>query len=88
MATDLRQRWDLDAQCKKGLVIIVSIDDKKFWVSRDSKVPVYAGEFNELLNAQVIFDRVKATKAFKSLDSSFPTKEVSTSTSQHHPRNC
>lgn len=54
MATELRQAWALDQQCMKGLVIVVSIEDKKFWVSRDSKVPVYAGEFSEILNGQVI----------------------------------
>jgi len=59
MATDLRQRWSLDTQCLKGLVIIVSVDDRKFWVSRDSKVPVYAGEFSDILNAQTPLFRDK-----------------------------
>ncbi|KAI6189841.1 hypothetical protein M3Y97_00052200 [Aphelenchoides bicaudatus] len=59
VATDLRQLWGLDNQCMKGLVILVSIEDKKFWVSRDSKVPVYANEFNEILNAQTQVFRQK-----------------------------
>lgn len=59
MATELRQRWGLDQQCMKGLVVIVSIEDRKYWVSRDSKVPVYAGEFSEILNAQTPLFRDK-----------------------------
>lgn len=59
MATELRQRWGLDQQCMKGLVVIVSIDDRKYWVSRDSKLPVYAGEFSDILNAQTPLFRDK-----------------------------
>lgn len=32
MATELRQVWSLDQQCMKGIVIVVSTEDKKFWV--------------------------------------------------------
>ncbi|GMR59480.1 hypothetical protein PMAYCL1PPCAC_29675, partial [Pristionchus mayeri] len=48
MANDMLRKWTLDPQCQKAIVIVVSVDDAKFWVARDDKVPVYAEEFTEL----------------------------------------
>lgn len=48
------QKWTLDSQCGKSLVIVIATEDRKFWVARDSRVPVYGTEFSELFNTQVI----------------------------------
>ncbi|KAI6199857.1 hypothetical protein M3Y96_00671700 [Aphelenchoides besseyi] len=52
MATELRQRWNLDQQCSKSAVMLLAVEDRKFWVSRDARVPVYAQEFSEILTNQ------------------------------------
>ena len=46
------RKWDLDKQCQKAVVIVLATEDRKFWVARGDKVPVYAGEFTELFNQQ------------------------------------
>uniref|UniRef100_A0A915EIE0 TPM domain-containing protein n=1 Tax=Ditylenchus dipsaci TaxID=166011 RepID=A0A915EIE0_9BILA len=52
MANDILRKWTLDKQCMKSLVIVVSTEDKKFWVARDNRVPVYAAEFTDIFTAQ------------------------------------
>uniref|UniRef100_A0A1I7U402 TPM_phosphatase domain-containing protein n=1 Tax=Caenorhabditis tropicalis TaxID=1561998 RepID=A0A1I7U402_9PELO len=52
MANDMLNKWTLDPQCKKAVVIVVSTDDMKFWVARDTKVPVYADEFTQIFMQQ------------------------------------
>lgn len=52
MANDILRRWNLDRQCSKSLVIVVATEDRKFWVARDSRVPVYAAEFTDIFNNQ------------------------------------
>ncbi|KAI1724050.1 modulator of levamisole receptor-1 domain-containing protein [Ditylenchus destructor] len=52
MANDILRKWSLDKQCSKSLVIVVATEDRKFWVARDSRVPVYATEFTDIFNAQ------------------------------------
>lgn len=54
MANDMLHKWSLDSQCGKSLVIVIATEDRKFWVARDSRVPVYGAEFTDLFNAQVI----------------------------------
>lgn len=53
MANNMLRTWDLDQQCKKSIVIVVSFDDQKFWVARDDKVPVYAQEFTQIFEKNV-----------------------------------
>uniref|UniRef100_A0AC35G1T1 TPM domain-containing protein n=1 Tax=Panagrolaimus sp. PS1159 TaxID=55785 RepID=A0AC35G1T1_9BILA len=52
VANEILKKWDLDRQCQKAVVIVMSTEDRKFWVARDDKVPIYAGEFTDLFNAQ------------------------------------
>jgi hypothetical protein len=52
MANDMLQKWSLDSQCQKSLVIVVATEDRKFWVARASKVPVYGAEFTDIFNSQ------------------------------------
>lgn len=59
MAADLRQRWSLDEQCKKGVVMIISIDDRKHFISRETKTPVYVEEFTSILKGQESLFREK-----------------------------
>ncbi|VDK25071.1 unnamed protein product [Anisakis simplex] len=53
MANQMLKKWTLDNQCQKSVVIVVAVDDRKFWVARDPKVPVYAAEFNQIFADQV-----------------------------------
>ena len=53
VANEILAKWDLDRQCQKAVVIVMATEDRKFWVARDDKVPIYAGEFTDLFNAQV-----------------------------------
>lgn len=53
MANEILQKWSLDRQCQKSLVIVIATEDRLFWVARDSRVPVYASEFTEIFNTQV-----------------------------------
>uniref|UniRef100_A0A914P5N9 TPM domain-containing protein n=1 Tax=Panagrolaimus davidi TaxID=227884 RepID=A0A914P5N9_9BILA len=53
VANEILKKWDLDRQCQKAVVIVMSTEDRKFWVARDDRVPIYAGEFTDLFNAQV-----------------------------------
>ena len=46
------RKWDLDRQCQKAVVIVLATEDRKFWVARGDRVPVYAGEFTELFEQQ------------------------------------
>jgi hypothetical protein len=52
MANDMLRRWTLDTQCKKSIVIVMATEDRKFWVARDTRVPVYGAEFTDLFNEQ------------------------------------
>uniref|UniRef100_A0A0N5B792 TPM_phosphatase domain-containing protein n=1 Tax=Strongyloides papillosus TaxID=174720 RepID=A0A0N5B792_STREA len=52
IANSMLQRWNLDSQCKKSMVILVSTDDRKFWISRDPSVPVYADEFSQMFKEE------------------------------------
>uniref|UniRef100_A0AC34QTY1 TPM domain-containing protein n=1 Tax=Panagrolaimus sp. JU765 TaxID=591449 RepID=A0AC34QTY1_9BILA len=51
-ANEMLRKWDLDRQCRKAVVIVLATEDKKFWVARGDKVPIYGDEFTELFNAQ------------------------------------
>lgn len=53
MANDMLSKWTLDTQCKKSIVIVLATEDRKFWVARDTRVPVYGAEFTDLFNEQV-----------------------------------
>uniref|UniRef100_A0A0N4ZLS2 TPM_phosphatase domain-containing protein n=1 Tax=Parastrongyloides trichosuri TaxID=131310 RepID=A0A0N4ZLS2_PARTI len=48
VANSILEKWNLDNQCKKSMVMVVATDDRKFWVSRDPSVPVYADEFSQM----------------------------------------
>jgi len=52
MANEMLRSWKLDNQCQKSVVIAVSTDDRKVWIGRDSRVPVYAQELTEIAGAQ------------------------------------
>lgn len=52
MANQILRKWTLDGQCHKSVVFMVAIDDRRFWVARDSRVPVYAQEFTQIFNSQ------------------------------------
>ncbi|KAL3097865.1 hypothetical protein niasHS_000600 [Heterodera schachtii] len=52
MANDLLRRWTLDKQCEKAIVIVLSLEDRRFWVARMPRVPVYAQEFTELFKRE------------------------------------
>uniref|UniRef100_A0A1I7RNA1 TPM_phosphatase domain-containing protein n=2 Tax=Bursaphelenchus xylophilus TaxID=6326 RepID=A0A1I7RNA1_BURXY len=52
MANELRSTWTLDQQCLKSMVIVLAVDDRKFWVARDDRIPVYANEFTQIFNLQ------------------------------------
>ncbi|KAM3716129.1 Nuclear pore complex protein [Dirofilaria immitis] len=55
MANQILRKWTLDKQCQKSVVFVVAIDDRRFWVARDSRVPVYAQEFTQIFNSQKQF---------------------------------
>uniref|UniRef100_A0A915CJL7 TPM domain-containing protein n=1 Tax=Parascaris univalens TaxID=6257 RepID=A0A915CJL7_PARUN len=52
MANQMLRKWSLDDQCQKSVVIVVAIEDKRFWVARSPRVPVYAAEFNQIFADQ------------------------------------
>ena len=54
MANAILRNWSLDQQCKKSVVIVLATDDKRFWVARDDRVPVYANEFTEIFSNEVV----------------------------------
>uniref|UniRef100_A0A8R1E5H9 TPM domain-containing protein n=1 Tax=Caenorhabditis japonica TaxID=281687 RepID=A0A8R1E5H9_CAEJA len=47
MAKDMLRKWNLDPECKKAIVIVVSTGDMKFWVARETRVPVSTDEFTQ-----------------------------------------
>ena len=53
MANNMLERWTLDHQCQKAIVMVLSVDDRSFWVARMPKVPVYGTELNDLFAAEV-----------------------------------
>lgn len=53
MANEMLRKWSLDDQCQKSVVIVVATEDKRFWVARSPRVPVYAAEFNQIFADQV-----------------------------------
>uniref|UniRef100_A0A914RC04 BTB domain-containing protein n=1 Tax=Parascaris equorum TaxID=6256 RepID=A0A914RC04_PAREQ len=53
MANQMLRKWSLDDQCQKSVVIVVAIEDKRFWVARSPRVPVYAAEFNQIFADQM-----------------------------------
>lgn len=53
MANDMLRKWNLDRQCQKSVVIVLAVDDRKFWVARGPKVPVYGQELTDIFSAQV-----------------------------------
>lgn len=54
MANNLLQKWKLDS-CQKGILVLLVIEDKAFWVARGDNVPVYAKDFTEMFNQEVRF---------------------------------
>uniref|UniRef100_A0A183CP53 VWFA domain-containing protein n=1 Tax=Globodera pallida TaxID=36090 RepID=A0A183CP53_GLOPA len=52
MADGLMRRWNLDNQCKKAIVILVAIGDKKFWTSRKNGTSIVGTEFTQMFNDQ------------------------------------
>ncbi|CEF69843.1 TPM domain-containing protein [Strongyloides ratti] len=52
IANTMLQKWNLDSQCKKSMIILVATDDRKFWVARDPSVPVYADEFSQMFKEE------------------------------------
>ncbi|MFH4976559.1 hypothetical protein AB6A40_003268 [Gnathostoma spinigerum] len=52
MANSMLKKWTLDDQCQKSLVIVVAVEDRKFWVARDPRVPVYGDEFTQIFANQ------------------------------------
>ncbi|CAD5224173.1 unnamed protein product [Bursaphelenchus okinawaensis] len=68
MANELRNIWTLDQQCLKSMVIVLSVDDRKFWVARDDRIPVYANEFTEIFNLQKpLFQQKKYQQALANI---------------------
>jgi hypothetical protein len=57
MANDMLRRWNIDAQCQKAVMVVMSSEDRSFWVARMPQVPVYGTELNDLFKAEVILDR-------------------------------
>jgi hypothetical protein len=53
MASDMLRRWNIDGQCQKAIMVVLSLEDRTFWVSRMPQVPVYGTELNELFKAEV-----------------------------------
>lgn len=53
MANDMLQRWNLDQQCHKSVMLVVAVDDRKFWTARDTRVPVYGQELSDIFGGQV-----------------------------------
>lgn len=47
------RKWNLDRQCQKAIVIVLAVDDRKFWVARGARVPVYGQELTNIFAAQV-----------------------------------
>lgn len=56
MANQILRKWTLDNQCQKSVVLVVATEDRRFWVARDSRVPVYAQEFTQIFNDQVNYN--------------------------------
>uniref|UniRef100_A0A915PRU2 TPM domain-containing protein n=1 Tax=Setaria digitata TaxID=48799 RepID=A0A915PRU2_9BILA len=52
MANQILRKWSLDNQCQKSVVFVVATEDRRFWVARDPRVPVYAQEFTQIFSAQ------------------------------------
>uniref|UniRef100_A0A914I7F3 Uncharacterized protein n=1 Tax=Globodera rostochiensis TaxID=31243 RepID=A0A914I7F3_GLORO len=52
MADGLMRRWNLDSQCKKAIVILVAIGDRKFWTSRKNGTSIVGTEFTQMFNDQ------------------------------------
>ncbi|VDM50038.1 unnamed protein product [Toxocara canis] len=64
MANQMLKKWTLDNQCQKSVVIVVAVGDKRFWVARDPRVPVYAAEFNQIFGGQrPLFEQGDYSKA-------------------------
>lgn len=53
MANEILRKWSLDDQCQKSVVFVVATEDRRFWVARDPRVPVYAQEFTQIFADQV-----------------------------------
>ncbi|VDK81847.1 unnamed protein product [Onchocerca ochengi] len=52
MANQILRKWTLDKQCQKSVVFVIATEDRRFWVARDARVPVYAQEFTQMFNDQ------------------------------------
>lgn len=52
MANELLYKSNLDV-CKKGILILISVHDKKFWISRDKHVALTQEELIEIISRQV-----------------------------------
>lgn len=52
MANEMLRSWKLDDQCQKSLVIVVAVEDRKVWIGRADRVPVYAAELSEIAGSQ------------------------------------
>lgn len=58
MANQILRKWTLDNQCQKSVVFVIATEDRRFWVARDARVPVYAQEFTQIFNSQVNYNFV------------------------------
>jgi hypothetical protein len=52
MANTIKDKWSLDPNCHRSIVILLSSGDKKFWVARDNRVPIIGTEFTAIFNEQ------------------------------------
>lgn len=58
MANGLLRSYNLDVKCQKDSVMVVAIDDHKFWASRGPFVPLVGPDFTQIFDAQVIKQNV------------------------------
>lgn len=52
MATHMLHKWKVDSKCKKSMLILISIDDMKFWAEKDEKVPIWSTNFTDFFEEQ------------------------------------
>ena len=53
MANGLLRAWNLDPQCQKDLVMVVSIVDRKFWAATGVRAPINGQNITNIFNSQV-----------------------------------
>ncbi|MFH4981600.1 hypothetical protein AB6A40_008309 [Gnathostoma spinigerum] len=52
MAKDLNERWNLDEQCKKSVIFVLSADDRKLYYSGKENTELSDAEFKSITESQ------------------------------------